>query len=51
MPAAMIYCSCPASVGFMKQYTGYLFNPRDVSQINVFGEVEPLLLHFLVVCD
>ena len=51
MPAAMIILLLASlSLVFMKQYTGYLFNPRDVSQINVFGEVGTTVATFFLWC-
>jgi DNA-binding beta-propeller fold protein YncE len=51
LPAAMIILiAASLSLVFLKQYTGYLFNPRDVSQINVFGEVGTTLATFFLWC-
>jgi DNA-binding beta-propeller fold protein YncE len=51
LPAAMIILlGAGLSLVFLKQYTGYLFNPRDVSQINVYGEVGTTLATFFLWC-
>ncbi len=51
MPAAMIILlGASLSMVFLKQYTGYLFNPRDVSRINVFSEVTATLATFFLWC-
>lgn len=51
LPAAMIILlAASLSMVFLKQYTGYLFNYRDVSQINVFGELGTTLATFFLWC-
>lgn len=46
--ATIILLLACLSLVFMKQYTGFLFNRRDISQINVFGEVGTSLVTFLL---
>ncbi len=48
--AVIILLLASLSMVFLKQYTGFLFNPRDVSQINIFQEVGTTAATFLLWC-
>ncbi len=49
LPSAVIllFLSCYIYI-FMRQYTGFLFNPVDVSQINILVDVLSILLPFVL---
>ena len=35
---------------FMRQYTGYLFNPRDAAKMNVYMDISSVVVPFLLWC-
>lgn len=50
LAAMIILLLASFSLVFLKQYTGYLFNPRDISRINIFGELGTTIATFLMWC-
>lgn len=51
IPAAtVILVVVSVTYAFMRQYTGFIFNPRDLTQLNVFIEVASVLLPFALWC-
>lgn len=50
LPAAVILGVVCLTYIFIYQYTGFIFNPRDLSEMNVLKEIATVLVPFLLWC-
>lgn len=48
--ATVILALVIATYVFMRQYTGYLFNARDVSKMNIYMDISSVVVPFLLWC-